>query len=218
MKPTLIRTGLALLITAALLLGLWVGRAYFTTTPIPPPTLETATLLPMGKALTAFQLGDHKGRAFGLDQLRQGWSFIFFGYTHCPDVCPTTLSQLNLVEQELAKQPPFRKDVAFVFISVDPARDTPQHLAKFVPFFNPAFLGVTGETAQIDNLARQLGVIYMRSDAGQEEKDENYLIDHSAGIALINPEGRFYAYYSAPRDPAAMARDFIQIRRYYEQQ
>ena len=123
------------------------------------------------------------------------WSFIFFGYTHCPDVCPTTLSVLNSVARKLEG----RKDqVQFVFISIDPERDTPEKLGQFVSYFNGTFIGATGTDDAINALTRQLGVIYARVE--ENSGTDNYLMDHSASVLLFDPAGRFHAVFTPPLD------------------
>ena len=106
-----------------------------------------------------FTLVDHTGKNFDNRSLEGHWSFVFFGYTHCPDVCPTTLSVLNSVAHRLED---VKNQVQFVFISIDPERDTPEKLGQFVSYFNGTFIGATGTNDAISALTRQLGVIYAR--------------------------------------------------------
>lgn len=178
-----------------------------------PPRLQQGTLLPEGKAVADFQLTDHRGQPFTLENLKGNWTFAFFGYTHCPDVCPTSLTMLGQVQRKLAKLAELDTLPQVVFFSVDPERDTPELLSRFVPYFHPDFVGTTGEAAQILSLTRQLGILYGKAgDAGTD----NYLIDHSAAIILFDPEGRFHAVFGVPHDPDLIASDFILIKNYYE--
>jgi protein SCO1/2 len=162
------------------------------------------------RALTPFTLTDHHGVEFGVDRLKGKWSYVFFGYTHCPDVCPTTMSVLNSVAGRLDNS---EIPVQYIFISVDPVRDTPEQLGQFVSYFNGDFIGVTGTDQGLESLTRQLGVAYMRVPA--ENGTENYLIDHTASVLLFDPDGRFHANYSPPLDAAGISEDLPRLVKAY---
>jgi len=180
--------------------------------PPEPPRLTGATLLPSARTLTPFTLVDHHNAPFTQDALRGQWSFVFFGYTHCPDVCSNALGILKRVETLLEAD---GETVLprVLFVGIDPPRDTPETLARFVSGFHPSFVGVTGEKEELKRLTRQLGILYERSTG---DIDENYQVDHSAAIILINPEGRYQALFSMPQDPEKMVTDFNAIRRWYK--
>jgi protein SCO1/2 len=182
--------------------------------PPPAPQLQQATLLPQPKPLAEFNLTDHREEDFTLEDLRGHWTLTFFGYTHCPDVCPTSLAAMAQVMDRLEAGEASGPLPRGLFVSVDPQRDTPQQLASYVPYFDPEFTGVTGDPEQIRSLTRQLGILYMKS--GDSGGGDDYLIDHSAGIVLFDPDGRFHALFSVPHDPARIASDFLLIRNYYE--
>lgn len=162
------------------------------------------------RALTPFALTDHHGAEFGVDRLKDKWSYMFFGYTHCPDVCPTTMSVLNSVASRLANS---KIPVQYIFVSIDPDRDTPEQLGQFVSYFNGEFLGVTGTEQGLESLTRQLGVAYMRVPG--EKDTENYLMDHTASVLLFDPDGRFHANYSPPLDPAGISEDLPRLVKAY---
>ncbi|MBI5460816.1 MAG: SCO family protein [Gammaproteobacteria bacterium] len=190
-------------------------RGFFKPPPAPELSPGTTRLVPP-RVLQDFAVLDHQGRAFTLAQLRDRWTFMFFGYTHCPDICPTTLSTLNAVARKIAalpNTPPLASAPQYVFVSIDPERDTPEQLAKFVPYFNPDFIGVTGTTAAIDALTRQLSVIYLKVAS---DRPDGYLMDHSAALLLIDPQGRLHALMSPPFDTNLMAQDFQKLTQYYE--
>lgn len=176
-------------------------------------TLEgvTATVLPEARALPDFLLEDHHGKAFTNESLRGKWSFVFFGYTHCPDVCPTTLALLNQVDEKLKKA----KDIVLpqtIFISVDPERDTMEQLAEYVPYFNPEFIGVRGSIQQLQALTAPLGIAF--GQEGNEEGDvesDDYEVFHSSRILLIDPKARLKALFSSPQDVNQIASDYIKI-------
>jgi protein SCO1/2 len=178
-----------------------------------PPEMKQATLLPAAKAVTAFQLTDQSGQPFTLDNLKDRWTLAFFGYTHCPDVCPTSMAMLGQVQRDLEKTPNAGELPQVVFFSVDPERDTPELLASFVPYFHDSFIGVTGDEDQILRLTRQLGIIYGKVE-GTGSGD--YLVDHSAAIILFDPDGMFRALFNMPHKPEYIAADLQAIRQYYE--
>ena len=172
-------------------------------------TLEgvSATVLPEGKALPAFVLEDHHGQAFTNESLKGNWSFIFFGYTHCPDVCPTTLSLLNQVDQALKKETGV--DIPkTVFISVDPERDTVAQLTDYVPYFNPEFIGVTGSLENLQVLTKSLGIAFGKEG---DTKNDEYEVFHGTRIMLIDPEARLKALFSLPHDVTKIVSDYSKI-------
>ena len=161
------------------------------------------------KPLTAFVLTDHKNLAFDLASLNGKWSFLFFGYTHCPDVCPTTLAVLASVRANLALSAVGAENIQFVFVSVDPNRDTAGKLRQYVNFFDPAFLGVTGDNAQIANLAGQLGAVYqVMITPGTDD----YPVYHTPAVFLLDPQSRYHALFPPPLDAEAISRRFMIVR------
>jgi protein SCO1/2 len=206
------------LILAAILAaaaGVWLGLDFFGDGrgAVPPAEeMRTATLLPKPKPLEPFSLMDQDGKPLTLDSLKGHWTFAAIGYTSCPDVCPTTMATFNALNREIS--PEGKEPVAdFLFISVDPERDTPERLAQYVRWFNPRFLGATGGHEQLQSLTRQLGVMYMRAE--QQDTAMGYLVDHSASIVLLDPEARLTAIFSGPHDTGSMAADFETITKYY---
>jgi protein SCO1 len=168
--------------------------------------LVTGTLLDPARPLPQFELVDHEAQHFTNERLRDHWTFLFFGFTHCPDVCPTTLRMLSQVEQSLADvEPQLRPRVTL--ISVDPKRDTPEQLAKYVSFFNPQFVGVTGSEDALNSFTRQIGVPV----AITPSEDGAYTVDHSAAIFLIDPSGAIRALFSPPHSPQTIADDYRRI-------
>ena len=181
--------------------------------PPQPPQLKQGTLLPSAKAIADFQLTDQHGKPFTRNNLVGKWSFAFFGYTHCPDVCPTSLSMLAQVMKKLEKDSTLDTLPQVIFVSVDPERDTPELLAQYLPYFNPDFIGVTGDPQQLLLLTRQLGIMYGKVPA---DNADDYLVDHSASIILFDPDGNFLALFGMPHDPDLIAQEFVAIKNYYE--
>ncbi|MGB1111411.1 MAG: SCO family protein [Gammaproteobacteria bacterium] len=171
--------------------------------------IDIGTVLPAGKPLPAFELSDQDGNAFTADSFKGKWSFVFFGYTFCPDICPTALATFREVRDRIAGTEAGLDNVQFVFVSVDPERDSPARLKEYVQFFSPDFQGVTGEREQIDRLVRASGAVYMKVPGGDEK---SYLVDHSASVFLMGPDGGLTAFLRAPHDPSKVVPAFEKIR------
>ena len=148
------------------------------------------------RELGDFQLLDHRGDSFDRAALTGHWTLLFFGFTHCPDICPTTMSFLARLVQELESTE--AADTRVVMVTVDPARDTPEVLAQYVPYFDPAFLGVTGNFIDVLGLARGFNAPFKKVTVA----DGSYQLDHSANIALVNPRGHYHGFFKAPLDLA----------------
>lgn len=131
-----------------------------------------------------FHLFDHHGRPRTLRDFRGKVVLLSFGYTNCPDICPTTLASLAVAMERLGAS---AEKVQVLFATLDPARDTPALLAKYVPFFHPRFLGLYGDEAAIAATAREFRVTYQKQETGSKA---GYSLDHSAGVYAFDPEGR----------------------------
>ncbi len=174
----------------------------------PEPTVP-GLLWPGPKTLGAFSVIDHDNNPFTLADLRGKWSLLFFGFTHCPDICPVTLAVMDKTHSRLDKA----RDVQFVFVTVDPERDTPERMEQYLTSFNPEFVGLGGSAEQIAGLTGQVGLPYFR-DKTQDE--ENYLVDHGASLFMIDPLGRLVGIFSAPHDALDVTDRFNRIREFIE--
>ena len=195
---------------AAILAGVWlaeIDRELDSRAMLLPD--KVMTLFPDPKPLTAFALTDDKNRVFDLVSLKGEWSFLFFGFTHCPDICPTTLAVLARARDNIAKSMAGAENVQFVFISVDPNRDTASKLRQYVDYFDSSFIGVTGDNAQIGNLAGQLGAAYRVAIAPGME---NYPVTHTTAVFLVDPRARYYAVFTPPHDAEAISKRFKVAR------
>ncbi len=203
---------------ALLVLGMWLGQRYhaglaeYPTAPLPG---VQATVLARAVNLPGFQLITHTKQPFTLANFNRQWTFLFFGYTYCPDICPTALLLLKDTYLELERRNQVN-NAKVVFVSVDPQRDSPEQLAQYVPYYHPAFTGVTGDKTQIDALGQVLGVSYFVQTDGRAP--DQYLIDHSADIYLIDPLGRLRALFPPPHDPAVIVADYLKIRDRYAEE
>jgi len=162
------------------------------------PALTSGTWLPQGRDPGDFSLIDQNGSTFTAARLKGTPTLVYFGYTHCPDVCPLTLLQLAQVVKS-GVVPGLR----VAFISVDPARDTPAQLAQYVHAFDPDFLGLTGTPATLQSVTHRFGVAYLRVDL----PGGDYSMDHSSTIFLMDSHGRNVAVFNAPYDVKSLTQD-----------
>jgi len=167
-----------------------------------PLTLRAGTALPEPRALPDFALVDQSGRAFGRARFEGRWSLLFTGFTHCPDVCPTTLALMSELHRRVG-----RDDLQIVFVSVDPERDTPDVVARYLAHFDAALVGATGERAQMERLTAGLGLAQVRNPGSGDE----YTVDHSTAFVLIDPEARLAGYFSAPHLRDALVADLTAL-------
>jgi protein SCO1/2 len=170
------------------------------------PALAAGTWLDSGRPLPDFALVDQSGRPFGKTGLSGRWNLLFFGFTSCPDICPTTLTTLAGVEKALGDLPANDRPQV-VFVSVDPQRDTPDRVDAYVKFFSPTFRGVTGTADGIAVLAEALHVPYAITPLA----DGTYTVDHSSALFLVGPDASLRAVFSAPHDAMKLAADFRRV-------
>ncbi len=204
------RIVLALTAVLAVIGGAVLGNKLLSPPPEPPEI--SGIYLPQARTLPEFELVHQTGRSLTRQDLTGHWTLVYFGYTYCPDACPLTLAQLNIVDRQL-KQRQADQGIQYLLISVDPRRDTPERLAEYTQFFNPAFQGATGETEQLARLAQAVGVFYRVPE--DPEDPDHYLVDHSSTVLVINPEGALQAIFTPPQQPDAMSNEFELIRDYY---
>ena len=167
------------------------------------------------KDLTAFTLVGAKDETLTLDDLKGKWSFMFFGYTHCPDVCPVTLSALRSAFEILRRDRTNSSDIQGIFVSVDPRRDTPEFLKEYVSYFDAGFSGVTGNTAQVDAITRQMSALYVIHSG---ESEDSYLVSHNAAIFVVDPRARLYGRFPPPHVAREIAEIFPKIRAFFDEQ
>jgi len=185
---------------AALIVGI-PGRS-----PEEPPSIA-GFVYPEPKAISQFRLTDHKGQPLDLDALKGKWSFVFFGYTYCPDVCPTTLADLSRA-QKILEDAGLDAGTQYVFVSVDSQRDTPRRLGEYVGFFNRKFVGATGSDDALTGLTRELGVAYAFPEG---KKGKTYAVEHSSIVVLFDPDARLHAVFTPPQKAQEMADGFRKI-------
>ena len=200
----------------AVVAGVWLG--YSTQTPDrssaeKPPAIQGA-ILPNARSLKDVHLKAAGDKSFTLKDFKGYWSLIFVGYTNCPDVCPTTLSVLSQVDKLMEEQglaPP-----RIIFISIDPQRDTMDLIDQYVKYFNEKFIGITGDDNNLASISRQMSVVYTRAPgADGSMSEDNYLMDHSSSLILLNPDAQVQAILTAPHTPMQIIDSIVRTQVYY---
>lgn len=181
------RIVIILLLTAALIAGVLVALRVQT-----PAEPVAGFVLPQPLPLPDFSLLDQRGNAVTADTFRGAWHLVFFGFTNCPDICPTTLSILSTAIAKLREQghSPMPR---IVLVSVDPERDTPEQIGRYVDYFGAGNLGVTGDLEELRKLTSALGIYFEK-----QQSDADYVVDHSAAVLLLDPLARFHTLFSGP--------------------
>jgi len=169
--------------------------------------VQGAVISPPRKIIVPNLMKDD-GSVFNQDDLKGQWHFLFFGYMNCPDICPVTMGVVSQAKK--AAEAVNHMFPQVVFVSVDPARDKVEMLTDYVQYFDKDFIGVTGEKELIKALTLQLSVVYLPPEA-TENINNNYKVDHSSALLLLNPEGRLVAFFNPPHDADTILKDFQTI-------
>ena len=197
------RAGLATVIAVAVAVAVGAGVAQYQRAH-PAIALRAGTALPESRQIADFALTDQRGRPFTRASLEGHWTLLFTGFTHCPDVCPTTLALMAQLRKDVA-----RADVRFLFVSVDPERDTPDVVARYLAHFDQALVGATGSREEMERFTAGLGLAQVRNPGVGDE----YTVDHSTAFVLLDPEGRIAGYFQAPHVREALAADLAALPR-----
>ncbi|WP_235906813.1 SCO family protein [Pseudomonas saliphila] len=186
------------------IIALIVGVLVYNTTR--EPALDREVLSQAGiflfdapRNVPAIQLTSAEGEPWSRDDLTGQWDLLFFGYTYCPDICPTTMAELREIENQLPEDQ--AASLQITMISVDPNRDTPERMQEYLEYFSEDFNGASGDPEQLATLARALSIAYIEPDTSEE----NYLVDHSGQVVMINPEGQYVGFLRAPLRPAELS-------------
>ena len=189
------KTVFILVALVALVLGLTVNKVLSGKGQGDPTALIDAgiILLPQSRNLPSVKMTDQNGQPVAIDELKGKWSLLFFGYTFCPDICPTTLAQLRQIKSELPKEAVDKLQV--VLVSVDPHRDTPQQLKQYLGYFDKDFQGLTASSVEdLQKLANAVSIPFIPADTSKP----NYTVDHSGNLAVIGPDGTQRGFIRAP--------------------
>jgi protein SCO1/2 len=208
-RTRLLFTLLLLLLTGLLLLaGCTDTQASQTDTEedfvIPPPSAGTRIEPP--REVADFTLTSHEQEQVSLSDFRGKPVMLYFGYTFCPDICPTTLAEFVQVKRKLGEQ---ADDVAFIFVSVDGERDTPERIATYLSAFDEDFIGMTGDEQQIRKIGVDYGLFFEKSQV--EGTSADYLIDHTAASFLIDQQGRLHTVYAYGMPPDIISEDILML-------
>jgi protein SCO1/2 len=209
-KIVSLKTGLALLFIVAIS-GAGVLLHQTAKSGVIPDELREL-LIQQPVTVPDFKLTDQQKQPFNVQRLKGAWTFIFFGYTHCPDVCPTTLTELDDAAGALKDLQTAQRKIQYVFVSVDPERDTPELLADYINYFDAKFIAATGPVQDLKQLTEPLGIKFEREvRAGTE-----YQVGHSSAMLLIDPQARYYARFLAPHYSEEIVAGFKQVLIYAE--
>lgn len=205
------RSRLTTLIVSLLFVGLGVFIAHRLSAPRSlDPSHFHGTFLQNPRDLTPFTLQSTDNQPFTQENFKGQWTFLFFGFTHCGYVCPTSMAELNKMYKLIEKNE--SKPLPRVFmISVDPARDSLEKLHEYVKAFNPNFHGATGTETNIKQLTREMGVAYVKVALPNTTDTKNYDIQHSGAVILINPEGKLQAFFTPPLEADKLANDYQRL-------
>jgi len=177
---------------------------------------ERKKMLGKAKIGGTFSLVDHNGNPAKSEDFLGKWIFLYFGFTHCPDICPEEMEKIAEVVDELAVKAAGLGEVQSIFITVDPRRDGVKEVAEYVKEFHPKMIGLTGTEEQIKEACKSFRVYY---SAGPEDEDEDYIVDHTIIVYLINPEMEFVDYYGQTKDKDAIVNStLMQMAKYNSDQ
>ena len=188
------KTVFILFAVVALIMGLTINRVLSGKGPGDQTALIDAgvILLPQSRSLPSLSMNDQNGAPVAVDELKGKWTLVFFGYTYCPDICPTTLAQLRDIRTKLPQEAV--DNMRVVLVSVDPNRDTQQQLKQYLGYFDPRYIGLTAPVADIQKLASALSIPFIPADTSKPV----YTVDHSGNLALIGPDGRQRGFIRSP--------------------
>ncbi|MCI0917411.1 SCO family protein [Stutzerimonas stutzeri] len=188
------KTVFILVALVALVIGLTVYKVLNTERQLDTAELLDAgiVMLPQGRDMPDVTLTNQDGEAVSMEQLEGHWNLLFFGYTFCPDICPATLAELRQLRGSLPEE--VNQRLQPILVSVDPERDTPEQLKKYLDYFGAGFIGLTGPLDDIQTLANAAGVPFIPADTSKKD----YTVDHGANLALIGPDGRLRGFIRAP--------------------
>lgn len=171
-------------------------------------SLETSLALPTDfRTVQAFELEDANGQSITQEVFEDQWSLVFFGFTHCPDVCPVTLQVMKEVVADLEEQQ--QESPQIVFVSIDPVRDTAEVLKKYIGYFDEDFTGITGELNSVHELSSSLGIV--ASFTANADDPDNYGVDHTASLLLVDPQRRVRAKITPPHEADTIVSDFLKL-------
>ena len=194
-------------------LGIYASGKKFAFGDINQQLTQATYLYDQQKAIADFTLIDHNNNTFTPDSIKGAWTFWFFGFTHCPDICPITLGTLSATVNRLKSTHNIEDEIKIIFVSVDPERDETAKLKTYTSAFSEHAIGVTAPTEQLAPFLKNMGVLAIKQPPEQESSD--YSVDHSSSIFLIAPDTGISAVFGAPHNAEDITQDFLTIRKFY---
>ncbi len=198
-----------LVVAVAAGLGFVFAQKLFNGAPNRPrwPETQSVTLYPQARALPAFSLRQSDGTQLASGELKGHWTLVFLGFTFCPDVCPTTLAELAQAQNRWQSMPETLRP-RVLFVSVDPERDTPTRIGEYAHAFHADTLAATADVPALEHFTKSLGFVFMKVPGDNFAKNpQDYTMDHSSGIAVLDPQGRVAGLLRPPFEPKAIAED-----------
>lgn len=205
------RTTVVILVCAfAAAIGLWAGQRWFASGTGEGPVLQSVKLFEQPRELPAFSLRQADRTQLVPGELKGHWTVVFLGFTHCPDICPTTLAQLAQAQKQWAALPDSTRP-RVLFVSVDPERDTPDRIGEYAHAFHRDTLAATADIPSLEAFARSMSLVFMKAPPEEGAPADQYSVDHSAALAVLDPEGRMAGVISPPLQPGAIAADLTAL-------
>ncbi|HEY9540272.1 MAG TPA: SCO family protein [Luteimonas sp.] len=205
------RTTLIILVVAlAAGLGLLASQKFFAGQAPAGPAMETVTLFPQPRELPAFSLRQSDGTQLVPGELKGHWTLVFLGFTYCPDVCPTTLAELAQAQKQWETLPESTRP-RVLFVSVDPERDDPDRIGEYAHAFHRDSMAATADVPALEKFANSLALVFAKVPAPEGAPPDSYTIDHSATIAVLDPQGRMAGIIQQPLQPRAIAADLAAL-------
>ena len=204
-------TGLIIVAALAAGLGLLASKAFFSGRDDGTrPAMQTVKLFPQPRALPAFALRQSDGTQLVPGELAGHWTVVFLGFTHCPDICPTTLAELAQAQKQWAALPDSTRP-RVLFVSVDPDRDTPMKTGEYARAFHRDTLAATSDVPALESFAKSMSMVFMKVEPEAGAPANRYSVDHSASLAVLDPQGRMAGVITPPLVPKAIAADLIAL-------
>ncbi len=204
-------TVIVLVVALAASLGLWASQKYFGPVPVQQwPQTQTVRLFEPPRELPPFSLRQSDGTPLVPGELKGHWTLVSLGFTHCPDVCPMTLAQLSQAQKQWETIPEAIRP-RVLFVSVDPERDTPDRIGEYAHAFHQDTLAATADIPALENFVRSLSRVFDKMAPEDGAPADQYSVDHSASMALLDPQGRMSGLVQPPFDPNAIAADMAAL-------
>ena len=195
-----------LIVAVAMGLGLWAAERFHGDGGDAGPALKAVRLFPQPRALPAFSLRQSDGTQLVPGELKGHWTMVFLGFTHCPDICPTTLAELAQAQRRWDAIPATTRP-RVLFVSVDPERDSADRIGEYAHGFHPDTLAATADLPALEAFTRSLSMVFAKAPPADGARADQYSVDHSASIAVLDPQARMAGVITPPFVPADIAAD-----------